>query len=177
MTKKNDTTTAIQPPKLPRVPHGPRVDVNVTKPIMDLSKGRNSSHCMIAEALRDARPDAASISVDLQTIRFSLPNRRLRYTYLTPRIAQLALIKFDQGQMPEPFSFSLKGAHVTSMFRRVVVATPRSTRPPDRPGYYDDDAGCWSGKPQDAALLMHYLRRRSTTGLPVTAAESAALLR
>jgi hypothetical protein len=32
----------------------------------------------------------------------------LRYSYLTPRIAQLALIKFDQGQKPGPFSLHLK---------------------------------------------------------------------
>ena len=40
----------------------------------------------------------------------------MRYTYLTPRIAQDALIRFDRGiaQIP-PFSFTLRGGHTTSM--------------------------------------------------------------
>ena len=82
---------------------------------------------MIAEAIRDARPDVKSISVDLQTIRFSIPKKRIRCIYLTPRIAQLALIRFDQGQkMPGEFQFQLRGAHVTAMAERTSQAAPRA---------------------------------------------------
>lgn len=109
-----------------KFPKSPIVQVEVTNPLIERAVIGDSGHCMIAEALRDARPDAASISVDLQTIRFSLPERRLRYTYLTPRIAQLALVRFDQGASVKPFSFVLKSGHVTRMFHREPLRTPRS---------------------------------------------------
>jgi len=85
---------------------------------------------MTAEAVKDAMPTASSISVDIQTIRFSLPEKRLRDTYLTPRIAQEAIIKFDQGETPDPFSFRLQGAHVTTMYTREKRATPHGRLTP-----------------------------------------------
>ena len=75
---------------------------------------------VIAEAIRDARPDVKS------TIRFSIPKKRIRCIYLTPHIAQLALIRFDQGQMPDEFQFRLRGAHVTAMADRTSQAAPRA---------------------------------------------------
>ena len=107
-------------------PKGPRLTIRVDQDLIDFSRGRDSSHCMIAEAIRDARPDVKSISVDLQTIRFSIPKKRIRCIYLTPRIAQLALIRFDQGQMPDEFQFQLRGAHVTAMADRTSQAAPRA---------------------------------------------------
>jgi hypothetical protein len=84
------------------------VTVNVTQPIIDRSERRNSDHCMIADAIRAALPDAKAVSVDLMTIRFTDPAKRQRYVYLTPRAIQLALIHFDQGDPAEPFTFQLK---------------------------------------------------------------------
>lgn len=84
------------------------VTVNVTQPIIDRSEKANSDHCMIADAIRAALPDAKSVSVDLMTIRFTDPAKRQRYVYLTPRPIQLALINFDQGSHTEPFNFQLK---------------------------------------------------------------------
>jgi hypothetical protein len=52
-------------------PKGPRLTIRVDQDLIDFSKDRDSSHCMIAEAIRDARPDVRAVSVDLQTIRFS----------------------------------------------------------------------------------------------------------
>lgn len=68
---------------------------------------------MIAEAVKAVRPDANHVSVDLQTIRFTDAKRGMRYTYLTPRIAQIALLKFDQGITPTEFEFQLRGGQVT----------------------------------------------------------------
>jgi hypothetical protein len=99
----------------PRVPRSRRVDVEVTDDVIDLSTQADSSHCMIADAVRKAVPGATGISVDLQTIRFSDPKKRMRYVYLTPRIAQLALVDFDAGKKPEPFRFRLDRAHITAM--------------------------------------------------------------
>lgn len=98
-----------------RKPSSPKIKVVVGEDIIRNSVSRDSSHCMIAEALKASYPEGSSVSVDIQTIRVSNPKKRLRYTYLTPRLAQVSLIKFDQGLMPEPFEFSLRHGQVTKM--------------------------------------------------------------
>jgi hypothetical protein len=65
---------------------------------------------MIADAIKEAIPNAQSVAVDLVTIRWTDPVRELRYIYLTPRRAQLALIDFDRGVVPKPFDVQLAGA-------------------------------------------------------------------
>ena len=92
------------------LPKSPVVKVNVTESIIAESKSRDSSHCMIAEGLKAAVPHAKYILVDLQSIRFTDTEKKLRYTYLTPRSAQIALIKFDQGITPPPLEFTLRKA-------------------------------------------------------------------
>lgn len=87
----------------------PRVVVTVSAAEIEHSVRRNSSHCMIAEAVKRCQPGATGISVDLQTVRWTNPAKGLRYIYLTPRAAQVALIDYDQGQHPKPFSFVLSG--------------------------------------------------------------------
>lgn len=101
-----------------KTPRAPRVRLELNEDLIAVSKKADSSHCMIADALKAALPDATHVSVDLQTIRFSDPRRGLRYTYLTPRTAQVALVNFDQGRKVEPFTFQLRGGQVTSAGRR-----------------------------------------------------------
>lgn len=95
-------------------PRGPKAIVIVTEDIIEAAIPRDSSHCMIAEAIKKAFPGARNVSVDLQTIRFTDPEKPLRYTYLTPRPAAVALVNFDSGEKPEPFAVRLHGAHVTA---------------------------------------------------------------
>lgn len=95
-----------------RVPRGPVIDVMVTKEIIATAVPRDSGYCMIAEAVQVAYPDAGKVLVDLQTIRVPDPKRGLKYIYLTPRIAQQALVDFDQGIEVEPFPMRLRAAHV-----------------------------------------------------------------
>lgn len=90
----------------------PRLNVTVPREIIATSAVKDSSHCMIAEALAATVPHARYISVDLATIRFTDLLAGVRYVYLTPRSAQIALLAFDQGEKPEPFSFRLENAHV-----------------------------------------------------------------
>src|SRR5262245_26872870 len=95
----------------------PGVVIEVTQEFIDESVRRDSAHCMIAEALKKAVPGARYVSVDIQTIRFSDPDqgkRPYRYTYLTPRSGQLALIQFDAGVVPEPFRIRLRGGAVSA---------------------------------------------------------------
>jgi hypothetical protein len=52
--------------------------------------------------------------------------------YLTPRIAQVPLLQFDQGIMPEPFRFVLRHGHVLTMQgrRKARPATQGDARTP-----------------------------------------------
>ncbi|MGH3094822.1 MAG: hypothetical protein ACRDMV_02335 [Streptosporangiales bacterium] len=90
----------------------PRISVKVTQEIIATSIERDSSHCMIADALAKTLPNASYVSVDLATIRFTDLSAGKRYVYLTPRNAQEALLDFDQGKKPESFTLRLAGAHV-----------------------------------------------------------------
>ena len=81
---------------------------------------------MIADAVREALPEVKSISVDLQTIRFSDPGRGQRYTYLTPMIAQDYLVAFDEGQPLEPFEFRLNSPVQTTYIGRQAKGESRT---------------------------------------------------
>jgi len=91
--------------------HSPQRRIHVLQEDIDTSIKRNSSHCMTAGAVKRAVPEASHVSVDLQTIRWSNKAKEERYIYLTPRIAQIALVDFDQGKMPKPFRFTLSAGH------------------------------------------------------------------
>jgi hypothetical protein len=97
-----------------RTKTSPRLAINVPQDIIDTSAVKDSSHCMIAEAIGRAVPNATYISVDLATIRFTDKSAGVRYIYLTPRGAQQALLQFDDGEKPEAFSFTLRDAHVVA---------------------------------------------------------------
>jgi hypothetical protein len=79
---------------------------------------------MIADSVRSSYPAASRVSVDLATIRFSDSAKGLRYTFLTPRTAQVALVNYDRGIKPTPFDFELRGPHITRAGSR---HTPRAT--------------------------------------------------
>lgn len=112
-------------PRPNRKGSSPRVHVNVTGDVIEAAERRDSSHCMIADAIRVAVPNAKFISVDLATIRFTDLLAGKRYIYLTPRSAQLALVKFDQGEATEPFQFRIDRAHV------LVTGNAMKARNPD----------------------------------------------
>jgi hypothetical protein len=87
-----------------RAVNAPRLNFQVSAEQIAKATRKDSSHCMIAEALRDAMPSAEYVSVDLATIRFTDTLAGRRYIYLTPGPAQMALIDFDQGDKVSPFS-------------------------------------------------------------------------
>lgn len=101
--------------KQDKVSHSPKVLVKVTQKIINESVQADSSHCMVAEAVKAAYPNAKYVSVDIQTIRFTDKEKGKRYTYLTPRKAQEQIIAFDQGFDDElvPFQMTLQGGQVT----------------------------------------------------------------
>ncbi len=104
--------------KVSRTPRAPRLRLDVTGEIICDSTKRKSDSCMIAQAVKAAYPDAAHVAVDIQTIRFSDMKKGYRFTYLTPRVGQLAIIQFDQGNPPEPFRLLLRNGQVTLAGKR-----------------------------------------------------------
>lgn len=84
------------------------IRVHVSRTLVEDSMMRNSSHCMVAEAIKECVPNAGHVSVDMLTIRYTDPEKGLRYTHLTPRSVAKAIIMFDQGAVVEPFSFELR---------------------------------------------------------------------
>jgi hypothetical protein len=98
------------------------IKVVVTPELVERATERDSRHCMIAEAIKEAHPHFRNILVDLATIRWTNPRTAKRYVCLTPEPAAQALVAFDQGEPIEPFTFN---AHV-------IQATP--TRGPTSEG-------------------------------------------
>jgi len=105
----------------------PKLRIHVTDEIIAQSKRADSSHCMVAEAVRAEYPAAVKVAVDLATIRFSDPEKGYRYVYLTPHVAQQNIINFDQGVSPEPFEFFLRNAVQVVAFGKRVRKYPPPT--------------------------------------------------
>lgn len=95
-----------------RLPHAPVVKVVVTAEMIAAAKRKDSAHCMISDAIREAIPNAASVASDIQTIRFTDREKGLRYVYITPRMAQMELVRFDQGIESGAFAFQLRNGSV-----------------------------------------------------------------
>lgn len=122
----------------------PRIDFTVTAEQIERAKRAHSEHCMIADALRERYPDAAFVSVDLATIRFTDLTAGWRYVYLTPARAQQALVDWDQGHDVEPFRVVQRAAQMiptAGARRQRAQANPGSGTPrkadedkPTRPG-------------------------------------------
>lgn len=83
--------------------------IPVTKEIIAEATTGNSSHCMIAEAVKAA--GFKRVSVDIQTVRFT-DDTGDRYIYLTPPAAQVAILQFDEGRKPAPFKLHLRNGQV-----------------------------------------------------------------
>ena len=89
----------------------PRVTVSVTKRAIDQGIRSDAAYCVVAEALRQVLPpETRNISVDMGSIRWTDPVKNIRYAYICPRVCQIALVRFDRGVRPEPFTFNLRQA-------------------------------------------------------------------
>jgi len=86
---------------------------------------------MIADAIADKLPGVRNISVDMMSIRWSDPLKGWRYTYLTPKPAQGALIDFDMGIACEPFNFEVRGGHATPMYLGTGKNRKRANKVPE----------------------------------------------
>ena len=141
----------------------PKVFLNITEELVAKSTKKDSSHCMFAEAVKEAFPGARFVSVDLQTVRFTDPDpkRPYRYTYLTPRRAQVALVDFDQGREIEPFKIQLRGGAVTPI--RTRSNKPKAAAPPVKPTKTTKNGKAQEEKPSKVAARRTLLPPRTGT--------------
>ena len=117
----------------------PKQVIRVTQDLIDGAKREDSSHCMIAEALKVALPEATHISVDLATIRYTDRKHQRRVMILTPPPAQVGLLMFDQAD-PDlvPFEFNLPApAQIVQMRKRPKTDTSISPKGERRPSKVD----------------------------------------
>ncbi len=93
-----------------------RLSIQVTEDIINTALPANSGHCMASDAVKLAAESRGwkigKVLTDLQTIRFTDLKKKIRYICFTPRTVQVALLAFDQGQKPEPFSFRLQPVQI-----------------------------------------------------------------
>jgi hypothetical protein len=80
--------------------------ITVEQKHIDLGLPDSSAMCMIAEAVKDQVPGCTKVHVDMQTVRWTGKDG-IRRTYLTPAVAQSALVRFDAGDDVKPFTFRL----------------------------------------------------------------------
>lgn len=147
-----------------RYPLGPRVKIHVTKELITKSIAANSTHCMIAEAIKLAYPKATTVHVDIATCRFSDLDKELRYVYITPFPAQKALLDFDEGKPVAPFSCILKNAHVTKAGQTKPRTPENATEKKSR-------------KRRAALLMKQTLRTRSGGGVRIVGGKRPPQLR
>lgn len=104
------------------------ITVSVTQQEIDTAAKADSSHCMIADAIQRTLPECRRISVDLATIRFTDPSKKQRYIYLTPSIAQVSLVRFDQALPVTPFIFKLTSPAQVCSVEQKKPGEPRKKR-------------------------------------------------
>lgn len=81
--------------------------VDVTQEEINTAVKNSSSHCMVADAIKNCYPDLRHVSVDIANIRITDPETKRRLVYLTPVAAQHAIVLFDSGKKPKPFKLVL----------------------------------------------------------------------
>jgi hypothetical protein len=93
--------------------------INVTQRDIDRALRKNSSKCVVATAIAGSVEGARRVSIDMQTVRFTVGDER--FVYLTPPAAAGYVVAFDAGEPIHPFAFRLSEDH------RVSVRSDRHT--------------------------------------------------
>lgn len=100
-----------------RGPGSPVLNISIGQRQYEQAIRSNSGGCLIADAIKEQYPHLAVISVDMATVRVRDGEKGLKYTYLTPALAQHLLIAFDQGWRQPVESLTIKTAvkidHIT----------------------------------------------------------------
>lgn len=83
-------------------------NIKVTAALIETGVQRDEGFCMGAEAIKERWPDAHHVLVDITDVRLTDIKSGERYRWFTPTVLMQAIIDFDQGKRPDPFSFSLR---------------------------------------------------------------------
>jgi hypothetical protein len=97
-----------------------RFTIKVTEQDIRKAHRNNSYRCVAVQAIARTLTDATSISVDTQTVRFTLGGER--FTFLTPPLLQGYVAAFDAGDRLHPFEFQLRDPHKVARYRRNEAA-------------------------------------------------------
>lgn len=98
--------------------------VKVTQEDIEKAKRKDSSKCVVAQAIARTIKDATMISVDVQSIRFT-NGAGERLVYLTPPAASGYVVAFDAGDELHPFNFRLNNDRVMRTQRKVRTPVAR----------------------------------------------------
>jgi len=98
--------------------------VDITQEAITTAQIQNSSHCMIADSIKKSLGGLRPV-VDIATIRWTDAETGDRYYALTPGYAQQAIIQFDQGILPEPFTLRVRPYQVIKKRVRQPEGTPK----------------------------------------------------
>lgn len=104
----------------------PIIVIPVSNKLIDNAIRSDSHKCMIADAIKVRIPKAQFISVDVQSIRFTNPETRIRYKYFTPLSGQQSLVNFDLGKKVKPFALTLKDGVKESIIKATMKRRKRA---------------------------------------------------
>lgn len=96
-----------------------RIAIEVTQADIDRARRQDSYRCVVVQAIARTVPNAHGITVDTQTIRFTVDGERRQY--LTPAGAAMYVVAFDAGDKLEPFRFRITNPRRVAL----TVRTPR----------------------------------------------------
>jgi hypothetical protein len=99
--------------------------VSVTAEIIAQAIPKTSGHCMIADAVKAAYPEMNRVAVDLQSIRMTDTIKKERIIAWTPQSVQGALLDFDEGIIPQPFSFEVRKAQIIKCSDKPTKPRPK----------------------------------------------------
>jgi len=110
--------------------NGPKITTNQEH--IEYGVRNNSHRCPMSLAIRQRFPSARYISIDLQTIRYSLPEYGLRFIWMTPPAGQRFLRYFEGGREGElrPFTMALRGLFLMDIQRRPERKGKKPVRKP-----------------------------------------------
>lgn len=89
--------------------------IRVTDEIIKNSKKESSRHCMVADAIRHAIPEAYSIDVTAETIRFNVAETR--YYFTTPSRVAANIALYDEDRHVPGFAFQLTKPYTAPVLR------------------------------------------------------------
>jgi hypothetical protein len=125
MSGKRKTTYGISAMPKAMKAVAPHKQVRVTALDTAAAVQKDSNHCAIATAI-ERELKATHVSVDRQSIRFTLKGKR--YVYMTPPQARDAIVAFDGGQPVKTFRLVLRDGIVAPAGWKATHAQPWSDR-------------------------------------------------